>query len=413
MSDAGALGLQAAATPLDFYAQAKAQLGGTVTGAEDQALAAINSWPAEAQGAVLANLDASQQALLSTAMQGAQMVASGGVTPQTFFAVAGLVATELGGPVAGAVVGSMLVTLDAMKEAILSVAANLGIPTAHAIGRSSDFLCYSGWVKQGQVIPGGPADHGDGTPRNPGWQSVWEQLERLGPGNINCTPGPWTFGSIDSAAQNRWFAALQPGLNGAWAPGYLAQSWTGPWCEYHSLPKTDFRAFYYPLLYANFDFRYNCSPVAPVDDQQLLLKSADIWNRTHSNATVQRYAPADGTTIGGILAGFGTMNWIPGDPQQKQSVGAITVHAGPAISAVAPPRVIALHLPRGAIALHLPRGARVPTPATLDRSAAPPAKAGAGSNVGTVLAASALAIGAALLLKPKALRPILAKMGMR
>ena len=377
--EAGTLGQTADVTTtttstIDFYNQAKAQLGGTVTAAEDQALAAINSWPGDAQSAVLANLDPNQQALLATAMQGVQIAEQGGLNANTLMALAGLVVTEFAGPVAGALVGSMLVTLDAMRDAILSVAATLGIPTAKGVTRSSDFLCYSGWPKFGQVIPGGPADSGDGTNKSPGWQRTWDQIQLYAPKYAQCLPrtsGGWGGASVTSENQAKWIASLPPGLNTAWV---LAE---GPdltmWCELQTLPKTDFRWFYYPLRYTNFDFLYNCSPIAPVDEQQLLLKTIDVWNRTHSSATTQSYAPGDGTLIGAILGGLSNLVWQPGEPQQKPSVGAATINAGPALPAK---RVIAIHLPHGATA---PGTATPPAggaPATAAGPSAAPAIAG-------------------------------------
>jgi hypothetical protein len=366
---------------LAFYNQAKAQLGGTVTAAEDQALAAINSWPGDAQNAVLAYLDPGQQALLATAMQGVQIAAQGGLTPQTFTAIAGLVATEFAGPVAGALVGSMLVTLDVMRDAILSVAATLGIPTAKGVTRSADFLCYSGWPKQGQVIPGGPADSGDGTAKNPGWQRTWDQIQAYAPKYSQCTQlpsGRWQ-GDPSSAGEGQWIASLPPALNGAWVLG------EGPdlsmWCELQSLPKTDFRWFYYPLRYMNFDFLYNCSPIAPIDEQQLLLKSVDLWNRTHAATSTQTYAPGDGSIIGAVLGGLSNLVWQPGEAPQKASVGAITLNTGPALASAK--RVIAIHLPHGT------------TPIGADTTAAPAAAAAAPSAAPAIAGLAVVGLGGA------------------
>jgi hypothetical protein len=151
------------------------------------------------------------------------------------------------------------------------------------------------------------------------------------------------------------------------------------WCELQSLPKTDFRWFVYPLLAANFDFAYNCSPISPINEQQLVLKARDVWNALHTADSTQTFDVNSNGIIPGILSGRLSLVWDPGKPQQVPSVGPITVNTGGAVP----------HAARRTITLHLP-------PRAIDATASVPAP-GATSTGAKVAAGTAVVGGAAIL----------------
>jgi hypothetical protein len=316
----------------DFYSAGKAALGGKVSAIEDQALATMNTWRTDAQGAVLGLLDSDQSKLLSVAIQGAQKLA-GGLNPSTFFAVAGLAAAQLAGPVAGAVIGSMLVTLNVMRDAIMGVAEQLHI-AAHAVNRSADFLCANGWPKRGQIIPGGPGDQGDGTNQNPGWQFTWNQLNSNLAPCIDC-------GGVNEMLTGGWdnscTRGLPPYLNAMPAISSGRQAYV--WCELQKVPQDHFLWFFYALWFANQDFAYNCSPIAPVDDRLLLQAAVKTWNASHDSSSTWTYGP-DTSTRSDIVPGQTVSNIIGGlilqSPDQQTSIPPVTVNTGPAIDLTPP-----------------------------------------------------------------------------
>jgi hypothetical protein len=318
--------------PSSFYSVAKDKLGGSVSAAEDQALAAMNSWASDAQQAVLSYLDPDQQGLISTAIQGVQDFASGGLNSQTFFAVAGLVATSIGGPVAGALVGSMALSLQVIGDAFMGVARTLGIAATAQPAVDPRALCgASGWVFHGQQIPMGPDDTGNGTYNDPGWQSVWNQVQTIIGPTVACGTG--NLEANLGAARARLPAALNNVL------AVSSDAYLIPWCELQQVPQTDFLWFFYSLLYSNLDNAYNCVPVAAVDEQDLLKAAAKVWNAAHSNATAVQYTARDdwpfaghesaGLTLQHILAGLAPGY---GPDAQKQHMAPLVINTGPLLS---------------------------------------------------------------------------------
>lgn len=368
----------------DFYSLALGELGGasaSVSGVEQQALSAIGGWTHDAQQAVLGLLDPDQTKLLGLAMQGAQIVSGGGgFNEQTFFAVAGLVAAQVGGPVAGALVGSMAVGLQAMGDAFLGVAKLLGLTASAPPAVDSRALCGSfGWVYQGQLIPRGPDDRGDGTYQNPGWQSTWDQVQTIIGPSVDCT-GPDISHGL-AFVRDR---LLSPNLNGILSVSAATDLY--PWCElmatYQGHDPTGigpFLWFFYPLLYTNYDNWYNCNPIPPIPQQSLLSVAAKVWNAAHSDASTATLSPSidwtfpapPGMTVQHILGGLDVT--APGG--QRPNMGALVIHTGPALAAPAT-HVVGLRLGGAAAALGADASARAAAAAATQTTAQAPATAG-------------------------------------
>ncbi len=365
----------------NFYADAKNKLGGQVSAIEDQALAAMNGWGDDAKNAVMNNLDPNLVALTQTAIQGVTSIQGGvGLNPNTFTAVAGLVAGALGGgPVAAAAVGSLVTSLFVMGEAITAVFKLFGL-NATSGTLDPNFVSYFGWPKKSQIIPGGPNDHGDGTYQNPGWQSVLDQVNAMGAGGyIHCPPNDISYSDVGG-----FQSKLPSYLNGQAAVGSTSD--LQPWCEMQAAPKDDFRQFFYQLFYQNLDYVYNASPIAPVDLQQLLMHAAKIWNASHDPGTPQTYkaeVPQNGkftSTIAAIMAGE-----MPWSGPQQPGMPDIVIFTGPLVSQVTipagPQQIVTLRIP--------PNGGAI--------TASAPTSTTGMSTGGKILAGTAAIGGAALL----------------
>jgi hypothetical protein len=404
---------------VDFYTQAKQQLGGVVDAAGDQALQTIGTWGASAQSAVMSYLGPiTASPLVNTAVHGAMTIMQGGLTPQTFAAVAGLVATQVGGPVAGALAAGMISSVDAMAKGIVGAANAIGIPTAHAINRSGDFLCAEGWLKVGQNIPSGPADKGNGTWQSPGWHSSLDVMNLVGP-CITCTgkPGAW----MDASG---WYpgpcgASKVPAIMNNYI-AYSESQWL-PWCELQSLPKDHFFWFYWPIVLANYDFLFNCSPMSPIGDQMLFKTAAAVWNAGHSSSSTVTFRPVQmpnyqfGQAIPSPITD--AIQAVLSGSSVEPEMTPITVNTGPAVSSAAqvPPaqrRVIPLHIGGGTPQAQATFRATVANPLAAGQAATSSAAAPMTAGM-QVLTVGALALGGFYLFKPALVRGWFSKLRLR
>lgn len=277
----------------DFVSQATAAAGGA-SGAQAQAIGAMAGWDPSAQQAVLGQLQNAKK--WGAIARGAAAAATGQMSDAQAQALFALAASALpGGVVLGAVAAALPSVLNTLSDDVI-------MPILQTLGLSPpsrpppDQMC--GWVDvtKGQIIPNSPSDQGVGTYQNPGWQRFHFE-------GVRCNPdGTISFDT----------SVLPAAVNGASGiDNYMA----GAWCELQSLPKSDFRWFFYPLLFRNMEYAYNCHPTGELPTQGLLAKAIQVWNDTHDPAPGDRpwdpRSPQWGDTyktvplLAYIIGGFG------------------------------------------------------------------------------------------------------------
>lgn len=422
-SDATAAVSNTAADVNNFYQTAVSKLGGTITSAEGQALSTMQGWASDAKSAILGNLDADGQQALNIGVQAAQMFANNGVNEQTAIAVMTLAASSVAGPVAGAIVGAMAEGLNAAATAIMSVANMLGL-AAHAAPVDQ----YCGWLDmtKGQLIPYGPGDVGDGSYKNPGWQSAYQGVLRI-------LDSPQCHDEVVTGGATSDQGCMQvqgPGgslLNGpqtseiseyALVTGRIALSDIVSWFK-RPAPQGawPFIAFLYPFLWANDDLDANCQPVHSLPRQLILAHVATIWNAAHSASSTVTIQPdtSDGsfavgmtTVIAGVLRGDSNTH--------TPSMPPLTINTGPSTGK-----------PSSSLASHLAAALKVVKPASSGPQLV---------NVGTIVSMAthnaavakstqtriatakkvavvgAAGVGAIALLQPALLKSLLLKLGL-
>jgi hypothetical protein len=229
----------------------------------------------------------------------------------------------------------------------------------------------------------------------------------LAKGAITCDPAQ---GSVFNS--DRFYAysrALPAYLNGY--PAAASAAWQNPMCELAGAPKNDFRWFFYPLWYRNLDHLYNCSPMAPTDEQLLLVEAVKAWNMGHQpggpgvDQVYRAEQPAYGkavSTIAQIMAGI---PHVPGD-QKPALPGDLTIFNG----AVVPPTPPG---PRRTVTLRLHAAQVAAATAPLERIASVGAGASRATSAGSVLAVGAVGLAGLALVRPALFSSILRSIGLR